>query len=188
MNNEREYCSRCKRTKKGCICKFTIPLTNDVPITILRHPSEIKKEKATVDLLRLSLSNCRVIDGENFDEDDVLIEGHRNILVYPCENESNINTTGLKSLSKVHLIFIDGTWKKAFKIFKLNPFLSDLTSVELHLDSDSPYKEIRKQRENGLSTLEAVGETIKLLQTDFEQEKLLEQFNSFLNHLKSFRS
>ncbi|OUR97060.1 hypothetical protein A9Q84_12065 [Halobacteriovorax marinus] len=88
---------------------------------------------------------------------------------------------------KYHFIFIDGTWKKAYKIFKLNSFLQTIPSITIRLEQLSPYSDIRKQKEFGLSSLEAICETLGTLENKKSlYEPLLLNFNEFIKKLKSF--
>lgn len=183
----REYCEVCSRALKGCICRFTTKVSNNSPVTILRHPSEIKNLKGTAQILSLSLTNIRLFDGETFNEEDILKPNLQNILIFP--SDKSINTDEFicnnKKESEIHFIFIDGTWKKAYKILQLNPYLKDITHINLQVDSESPYAQVRKQKSGGLSTLEAVICTLK----NFEDGKVFgpleKSFDDFIKYLKS---
>jgi DTW domain-containing protein YfiP len=188
MRTNRKYCIECNKAQSACICSFVENVENLIPITILRHSSEKGKEKATADLISKSLSNCRIIDGETFKADEVLMSEHINLLVYPNNDSEVIVNNSSHDHKNIHLIFIDGTWKKAYKIYQVNSFLHELKSVELELQTESPYSEIRKQRKHGLSTYEAVYETLAIYEPAIRNSNLEENFNSFLQFLKSFRN
>ncbi|WP_127715809.1 tRNA-uridine aminocarboxypropyltransferase [Halobacteriovorax sp. HLS] len=188
MNN-RKLCSDCHRVMNACICKLAASFNNTLPVTVLRHPSERKQEKATADLLRLSLTNCKIIDSEIFLPEEVLRPEHRNILIYPSENSTALtNKITTHSNSKIHIILIDGTWKKAYKIFMSNNFLHNLETLSLNVEKESIYKSIRKQKDNGLSTFEAAAEVLNLLENNFPLEDFDKALEGFLAQLKSFRN
>ncbi|WP_372651429.1 tRNA-uridine aminocarboxypropyltransferase [Halobacteriovorax sp.] len=182
----REYCEVCTRALRGCICKYTTTTLNKTPVTILRHPSEIKSLKGTAQLLLLSLSNIRLFDGEEFNQVDIILPNVENILVFPSENSIRLKDFANKQETdnKKHFIFIDGTWKKAYKILQLNTYLKDITHMCLELESDSPYAEVRKQKSGGLSTLEAVVMTLKEFEGDELYRPLEKSFNQFIEYLK----
>jgi DTW domain-containing protein YfiP len=188
MSNQREYCQKCHRALKGCICEFASLVENKSPVTILRHPSETNKQKGTADLLRLSLSNIKILEGEEFQQSDVLKSGHENILVYTAVDSDRILESQIHEGEKFHFIFIDGTWKKAFKIFKLNTFLHSLKLLQLNPKEESLYTGLRKQRENGLSTYEAVYQTLCLTQPSIQKSPLMPNLERFITYLKTFQS
>lgn len=70
----RVHCSKCQKPDKACICAFFTPIDNDVEIVILRHVKETQHAKNTTPLLVNSLSNCQIIEGENFTENAVVNE------------------------------------------------------------------------------------------------------------------
>jgi DTW domain-containing protein YfiP len=60
------------------------------------------------------------------------------------------------------LLFLDGTWRKALKLWMLNPWLWDIPAYRINPIEPSHY-EIRKTKQpNSLSTLEAVSYALKL--------------------------
>ena len=188
MITSREYCNDCKKALVACTCRFIEHVDNKTPITILRHSSEKGKEKATVDLISRSLSNCKVLDGELFESLDVLRPDFVNILVYPSNNSKVLQIENIQNSKDIHFIFLDGTWKKAFKIYQINHFLHELKTIELELNSESPYSDIRKQKKDGLSTYEAVYEALSLIEPKIRDSNLEKNFHLFLNHLKSYRN
>ncbi|WP_417334877.1 tRNA-uridine aminocarboxypropyltransferase [Halobacteriovorax marinus] len=181
----REYCPKCEKALGGCICKYATEVVNDSFITILRHPSEIKNIKGTAGILKLSLQRTRLIDSEIFEKDDVLLKDFENILIYPSKSSCELTQVNFSKNKSYNFIFIDGTWKKAFKIFQLNSFLSEIPCIHLELERVSSYSKIRKQREGGFSTLEAVTEVLSFVDNT-PLENLENNFKSFINDLSKF--
>lgn len=184
----REYCNVCKRALRGCICGFTAAVSNRNFITILRHPSEKSNIKGTAELLRLSLSKIALFDGELFEKHDILHRDIENVLIFPSESSIKLRDFSNNSVSTVerNFIFIDGTWKKAYKILQLNPFLKELTHLNLDFPVESIYGQIRKQRSGGLSTLEATVTTLKQFEKATSLAELEESFERFVQRLKNF--
>ncbi len=182
----RAYCSRCKRALKGCICKFAVPIENKNFITILRHPSEIKNIKGTAALLALSLSKIKLLDGETFSSSEVLKPKMDNYLLFPSETSLKINEYSKSELSAraKNFIFIDGTWKKAYKILQLNSFLKEIDHLSIELSEESLYSQIRKQKSGGFSTLESVIYTLKEFEKETSLVELEESFEKFVANLK----
>ncbi|PIK15354.1 tRNA-uridine aminocarboxypropyltransferase [Halobacteriovorax sp. JY17] len=181
----RAYCNRCKRALRGCICKYAVPIVNKNFITILRHPSEIKNIKGTAALLALSLSNIKLLDGEIFSSSEVLKTEMDNYLLFPSETSLKVSESPKSESRAKNFIFIDGTWKKAYKILQLNSFLKEINHLSIELNEESLYSQIRKQKSGGLSTLESVTYTLKEFEKEITLEELEASFKKFIENLKS---
>lgn len=163
----RNYCNQCLKPEISCICKFMVQTENTVDVIILQHPSEVKQSKATVPLLMGSLNSCHLFIGENFEKDEMLhalLRKYSNkiVLLYPSENAQTItdyneisSAVGVKDNDVRCIVLLDGTWKKAYRLFQLNTFLHDLQHLALSENYVGQYQ-IRKTKKSGaLSTLEA---------------------------------
>ena len=184
----REYCKVCGRALKGCICKYVVPTSNQNHVTILRHFSEAKSIKGTALLLSLSLSNITLLDGEEFNKKDVIKDGMDNYLLFPSENARSISDelypSEYSSTRKKNFIFLDGTWKKAYKILQVNPYLEEINHILLEVHDNSPYSQIRKQKSGGVSTLEAVLLALKTYEDEGKFTALESSFENFVEDLK----
>ena len=184
----REYCKNCKKALKGCICEYVVPTSNENHITILRHHSEVKSIKGTALLLSLSLSNITLLDGEEFSAKDVIKDDMDNYLLFPSENALSIDgeqfSKGHDVKARSNFIFLDGTWKKAYKILQENPFLKELTHFFLEVQGRSSYSQVRKQKPGGVSTLEAVVLTLKKIEGETKFKELESSFEEFIKNLK----
>lgn len=183
----RNYCNLCLRPEVSCICKFMTTIANDVDVIILQHPSEVKQSKATVPLLAGSLEKCQVFIGENFDQDEALkhlLSQYDNqvALLYPSDtaqmilaNEVNSSVQDLKCL-----VLLDGTWKKAYRLYQLNTFLQQMRHLALS-DSYLGQYHIRKTKKTGaLSTLEACCYALSAIENNNERYvELLDSFVAF---------
>lgn len=186
----RELCSNCQRALANCLCQFITNIDNDINVIILQHPSEIKQHKASVPILARSLTACMVLNGEDFTEHQLLnalLHQYQNrcFLLYPNENASVIKAsinTGKQnnSVDKYCLILIDGTWKKAYKIFQLSNNLHQLPSLVLPADIKGQYLIRKTQKANALSTLEACCYGLGLLENNAQRyQPLLDNFVNF---------
>lgn len=169
--SKRQLCGECNRAKSACFCHTITPLNNQLPIVILQHPSEVKHAKGTAKIVELSLINCDVLVGENFAENDqfnALFEqqesGEENklLLLYPNEQAMSpsdfagfVKNASNTTLGDYRVIVIDGSWKKAYKIFCLNPRLAKIPCIGIDASFESNYRIRKSSREDSLSTLEA---------------------------------
>lgn len=164
----RQVCERCLFTPSTCICGAIKRLTNKVSVVILQHPSEEKIAKNTAKLLNLSLTDCKIIKGENNTDFAMLnsLPVKSTVLLYPNEHATNLDDTNPKpALSKItHLIVIDGTWKKAYKILQLTPLLTKFKTVSFKQLPQNRYAIRKAPRADSLSTLEAVAHSLLLIE------------------------
>ncbi|MAJ40523.1 MAG: DTW domain-containing protein [Pseudoalteromonadaceae bacterium] len=164
----RQVCERCLFTPSTCICGAIKRLTNKVSVVILQHPSEEKIAKNTAKLLNLSLTDCKTIKGENNTDFAMLnsLPLDSTVLLYPNEHATYLDDTNPKpALSNItHLIVIDGTWKKAYKILQLTPLLTKFKTVSFKQLPQNRYAIRKAPRADSLSTLEAVAHSLLLIE------------------------
>lgn len=198
----RILCQQCHRPEKACICNFATYTENNIHVVVLQHPTEVKQSKGTVSLLQQSLKHCDVIIGENFQENEQLNTllahyGDSLALLYPSENAIEVNFTALVDDSDEKygevvnqikcIIILDGTWKKAYRMFKLNTFLFGMKHLTLPAGIDSLYDIRKTKKNNALSSLEACCHILARLENDeTKYQPLLKRFIDFNVFQQSF--
>jgi len=174
----RNLCLQCQRPIKACICSFICGVNNKIPVLVLQHPTEVKQSKGTVALLQRSLISCQVLIGEDFSENEelnVILSQHQTLLLYPGEKaqELALKVNGIEheynqinEIKPLLLIILDGTWKKAYRIFMLSKNLHSLTQVFLpdSLANKGQYLIRKVAKRNALSSLEATCYALALLE------------------------
>ncbi len=191
----RALCSQCHRPEKACICAFAVNTDNQIHVVVLQHPSEVKQSKGTVALLQQSLADCEVIVGELFDDSDSLDMllshyGDQIALLYPSENAEVIDFS-LKQAPDIDkadpltepntikcIVILDGTWKKSYRMFMLNPRLHNIKHLVLPAGIESLYNIRKTSKDNALSSLEACCHALARLENC--QEKYQPLLNSFI--------
>lgn len=166
----RELCPHCGFSIRTCLCDAINIINNKLKIIILRHPSEEKVAKNTARLLQLGLKNCEIIQGESENDFSVLasLPKTTTAVLYPSDDSLKLDDSvqamhDFKS-SLTHLIVIDGTWKKAFKILKLTPTLESFKAVSFNHLPTNKYTIRKAPRADSLSTLEAVAHSLALIE------------------------
>lgn len=153
------YCPQCGKAQKACICPFIQRIDCDVPVIVLQHPSEVHQAIGTARILSLSLPCCQRIVGEDFTDNNTLnslLGSDTNYaLLYPAEHALPINTWQPQESRKRGLILLDGTWRKAFKIYQLSKNLQTLPCVSLNDIQKGNYRIRKSPKDGGLSTVEA---------------------------------
>jgi DTW domain-containing protein YfiP len=211
----RKLCDECQRPEKACICDFTTDIVNKVHVVILQHPSEVSQTKGTVTLLAKSLRSCQVIVGENFNSSDALqrlIEQYRLLLLYPGEQAQELSQGLTRQLVETKhndklsdkkplcLLILDGTWKKAYRMYMLTTKIHGLPQVCLpeNIANAGQYNIRKVAKKNALSSLEACCYALALLEHSHEfnispsnigkYQLLFEKFKQFNQFQLSFRS
>jgi DTW domain-containing protein YfiP len=163
----RTVCEHCKFSINTCICSAIKLINNTVNVIILQHPSEEKMTKNTAKLLKLSLTHCQIIKGEKETDFEILntLPTQSTFLLYPNEQALNIdNSSELKQITHItHLIVIDGTWKKAYKMLQLTPQLNQFQNISFSHVPQNRYIIRKAPRSDSLSTLEAVAHSLFLI-------------------------
>ncbi len=179
MSNMRSYCYNCMRSL--CLCEHIQTIDNQLDVVILQHSKEQKNNKNTAILLNLSLKKSQFIRGKNFDEFLANLLHEKNyLLVFPKldqHNSSDIIPTAKDS--KIDgIILIDGTWKKARKIYYESKILQNLPKI--YIDNKSNQYIIRKSpAPNALSTYEAGVFALEIL-GEQKTQVLMERFKNFM--------
>ncbi len=185
-------CPKCHYPQVTCVCSTIKPFSISTQIHILQHPSEVSKAKNTARLCQLCLPATQLWIGENADDfKDVkrLLEtGNSTVLVlYPTSSAINIEHVDMSVLDaeRIALVLVDGTWKKAYKMWQLNPWLYQFTTVKL-ADRTSAYHIRKAPHPNALSTLEALSYSLQAIEPKAPVNTLFDAFNAMQAPFKRF--
>ncbi|MEP2650956.1 MAG: tRNA-uridine aminocarboxypropyltransferase [Paraglaciecola sp.] len=169
------HCVKCDYPQKTCLCTWVYPFDSPINIVILQQPKETKHAKNTVKLLNLTLNRLRVLIGES-PEDwtefiKVVSQNPDNFSVcYPDEQSKPLESlTNIKQKQAFFppehtVIFIDASWRKALKIWKLNPWMHTLQSWHFSSPPINQYQIRQTTQKNSLSTLESVAYILEYTQ------------------------
>jgi len=155
----RARCERCALPARTCVCALVVRVPNDVEVLVLQHPAEAAEAKNSARLMRLSLARCRVVVGEVFEPDAllVLLDGDvsGSALLYPADTPTGI-VPHAPGTRPQRLVVLDGTWRKSLRMLHANPLLQTLPRWSVAPDEPARYAGLRKARRlDQLSTLEA---------------------------------
>jgi len=179
----RTLCLCCQRPQKACICSFIADIANDIHLVVLQHPSEVSQTKGTVALLAKSLQSCQVIVGEDFDKEAPflqMMQQYQPVLLYPGDKAQTLNQNVVRQLTSrditkldvkpLCLVILDGTWKKAYRMFMLSTKLQQLPQVCLpeYLANSGQYLIRKVAKKNALSSLEASCYALAILEQIYD--------------------
>lgn len=185
------YCEQCGKARKACICRWIQVIDAKTELWILQHPSEVKRAIGTARILTLSLPKARLWVGEDFschDELNALLqEPQREVyLIYPGEGAvpvSELAAQPHKSGKTRTLILLDGTWKKAYKMWQLSTNLHGLPTVNLDNAGQGNYRIRKSPKDQGVSTVEAGYLALTALEGENEKfAPLLDAFNQMIEY------
>ncbi|AEH32746.1 DTW domain-containing protein [Vibrio anguillarum] len=180
------YCSQCGKARKACICSLIVPLSSSVELIILQHPTEEHRPMGTARILDLSLANCRRFVAEDFSQHTQLNEcltepDVLNYVLYPHETAQPVSAMNINAdTRKVRVILLDGTWKKAYKMWQLSSNLHSLPCLHLPTDLKGNYRIRKAPSENSLSTVEAGFHILSLLEPRQNFQPLLDAFDAMV--------
>lgn len=175
----REHCLQCHYPVKTCVCYAVAATIHETKIIVLQHPDEVKNAKNTVRLAALSCNNIDIIVGESADDFESVRQstehGH-SALLFPAENSGQYNLTADTTIRQ--LIIIDGTWRKAKKIYQLNPWLHRLPHFAFDDQYLNQYRIRSTNVEHSLSSLEAIAYGLESIEGT-SPNNLLKLLNAF---------
>ena len=192
----RALCERCNFSPSTCICNAITCVDNQTQVVVLQHPSEAKISKNTAQLLALSLTRCKIIIGEN-NQDFACLQKlplSSTVLLYPNEVAIELDVANDNENVRpiTHLIVLDGTWNKAFKILQLTPLLQKFKTVSFRQIPTNRYTIRKAPRADSLSTLEAVAHSLSLIEAlnpaplyDLLDELITKQTQHMPAHVKA---
>ena len=184
----RNVCSNCEFIEQRCLCPYIKKINNQTILTILQHPSEVKHPLNTVKLLAKSFLKINIYVGEDFSNSIELQELLNNYkdhqaLIFPNPQALLLKPESESDDHKInHLILLDGSWKKAKKIYYSNAFLQRLPSYYLESNNISEYIIRKSPMEKSLSTLEATILALKSTDPDCETNSLKIAFNKMIDY------
>lgn len=166
--SKRLVCPDCNYPLSTCICNSVGKVDTKMKISILQDPTETQHAKNTARLAALLSSSVDIYVGEKPSDFSMVIDKvkafEKSLLIYPCDGAKELNHYSANASDYSHLILIDGTWRKAKKLWLNNPWLHSLDAAVLNLDNASQYSIRKSPEQRSLSTLEALGYAMSVLE------------------------
>ncbi|WP_153916484.1 tRNA-uridine aminocarboxypropyltransferase [Shewanella sp. TC10] len=181
----RTYCPQCAYPQSACICSSVTTMNVKTEVIVLQHPSEVEHAKNTVKLLCLTLPATKVMVGETADDfadlQTYLQQSSKPIyLVYPNETSQSAADSGAPE--ECIILLIDGTWRKAFKMLQLNPWLLELPALHIEFEGVSQYRIRKAKRSDSLSTLEATAYMLQAISPTLDIAPMFAAFDAMVQH------
>ncbi|MCP5358375.1 MAG: DTW domain-containing protein [Pseudomonadales bacterium] len=164
----RERCPRCERPRSSCYCAQLHPVANCWPVWICQHPAESRHALGTARIAALGLEHsvmmpCPGAANPSLFPDSPITPA----LIYPGEAAKPIDE--LQAQTERPLLFLDATWRKSHRMLMESPWLQSLPRYALENRATSRYRIRRASRPDALSTLEAIVETLGVVEGDAQR-------------------
>ncbi|MCS6135842.1 DTW domain-containing protein [Shewanella baltica] len=179
----RHYCAICRYPQNACLCASVQPISPMTQLVVLQHPSEVEHKKNSVRVLSLVVAETQVYVGESEADFNGLREhltacNKPIYLVYPSEQSVSVEQQPINP--DCVLLLLDGTWRKAFKMLQLNPWLTQYPAVHLTEGYESRYRIRKSSRSDSLSTLEACAYMLSALNPRLDVQPLMTAFDAMV--------
>lgn len=179
----RHYCAICRYPLNACLCASVQPISPMTQLVVLQHPSEVEHKKNSVRVLSLVVAETQVYVGESEADFNGLREhltacNKPIYLVYPSEQSVSVEQQPINP--DCVLLLLDGTWRKAFKMLQLNPWLTQYTAVHLAEGYESRYRIRKSSRSDSLSTLEACAYMLSAIDPRLDVQPLMTAFDAMV--------
>ena len=182
----RSVCSGCSRPSVVCICAAIRRVSTQTSVLILQHPRESDVRINTARLVELQLERAerhvaiKVAEVPAF-QARLQDPAAPPILLYPGPDA--LDLAEAPPVGPVTLVVLDGTWWQAKKLFQQNPELAQLPRYSLSPSSPSRYRIRREPALHCISTIEAIGEALTLLEpAGFDRQAWLLPFEAMVDH------
>jgi DTW domain-containing protein YfiP len=176
--NKRIKCTNCLQPSFSCFCELIKPFDPQINFVILIHPIEIARRITTGRMSHLCLKNSSLISGEDFSLNKrvnaILTDPNLHCaMLYPGKQSVDLglmNAVERKNITpsnkKLTVFVIDGTWNTARKTVHLSQNLRTLPRICFTPSKPSRFRVRKQPRPECYSTIEAIHETIDLLNID----------------------
>jgi len=186
----RSLCFECARPSVVCLCSSIRSVATRTRVVILQHPRESDVPIGTARLVELQLAQAERHVAIKLGEVPRLRERLTDprapaILLYPGEGALDLAEHAPEG--PVTLMVLDGTWWQAKKLLQYNPELQRLPRYSLRPRAPSRYLIRKEPAAHCISTIEAIGEALTLLEgPGFDFEALLRPFDAMVAHQLRF--
>lgn len=150
-------CPFCGVHPNICVCDVCQTVSNAPPLWVLQHPSEVAQNKGTLRIAKACLPNLNVLIGETPADFESLANRCQQVsmgLIYPTSTSASLETGSTEWVQE--WIILDGTWRKASRIFLSNPWLAALPQFHFDAAPLSRYRIRKAPRDDSVSTVEAI--------------------------------
>lgn len=166
MTSKRLYCAHCDYPSSTCVCSAIGSIQLPISVIILQHKKEVFHAKNTIRLACLVSPSIRVISTalcEQVNNTLTSLDANNTAVIYPSNESKAIENNQHLYKNIKTLIFLDGSWKQAYSIWREFPLLQRF--MQMHFKSAPPkqYSIRKSKKEHQLSSIEALSYSISIV-------------------------
>ena len=193
-------CSTCLLGDFACMCAWKVQSSSSIDIVLILHRAEICKPTNTGRLIQdifpeQTYAFCW--DRLNPSKDLLNLLGDKDrecVLIFPVDT-LKFPHRAIKTLEEIQrstkkstLVFLDGTWRQASKMFRSSQWLMNVPSLNLNISVLKQYKMRKSQQTHQLSTAEAACMALSSFDLNRESHILHHYFQVFNEHYLATRN
>lgn len=166
-------CPHCGVHTNICVCDVCDAVADAPPLWVLQHPAEVAHSKGTLRVANACLPALSVLIGEQPDAFSTLSARSVRVpmgVLFPISSSQPIETSDTSAIAE--WVVIDGTWRKALKLFLSNPWLQVLPQFHFQAPPTSVYHIRKASRKDSLSTAEAIAYLLEQVNPEIDVNPL----------------
>lgn len=190
----RLHCYKCHRPMRTCLCEEITPITTRERYVFLSHPREAYRRTSTGRLAHLALPNSKYIVAADVDSSKEFVnaiadDAYASYLVFPSEQAVEPGFAKESANKPLQLFLIEATWCMAKSMLKGSKLLQKLPALAFRPEYASRFRIRSQPRQECVSTIEAVGELMRVLEPTCTQEvqALLRPFDAMVERQIRFQ-
>lgn len=185
-----QRCLYCQVAEHFCICAYQPDVSSSVAVMLLVSENEVFKPSNTGRLILDTVKEGYVYQWSRTEPDQAMLsllnhEDYQPIVVFPdeyVEDKSRLLGEDARQQcgdKKPLLVFLDGSWREARRIFRKSPYLNALPVLSVSPESISQYVMRRSENEQHLATAEVATLVLKQLGEEQTAQTLKLWFDVF---------
>jgi DTW domain-containing protein YfiP len=165
----KDPCPVCFLHRARCICEVIPCLNLKTRVVLIVHAKELKRTTNTGRLAVQALKNSELLvrgqGRERLDLSGLNRADYQSLFLFPDVGSHELTVDLIRSFTKpIQLIVPDGNWRQASKVYGRHPELSAIPRVKTTRPDDSQFHLRRESTREGMSTLQAIGMALSIIE------------------------
>jgi DTW domain-containing protein len=175
----KKRCDGCCLHPELCVCAERPLIHTQTNVVLIQHYKESFRPTSTGTLVAKMLSNCEryMYGAQNQPFDLTIFDKHpQAIILYPHQTACSIVEVSSLPFPVSTIFFVDGTWSEARRVMNRLDIADRMPCFTLDVMPPSNWKVRREVHKGGLATLEAIAETLGIIESPEIKNAMLEYF------------
>lgn len=188
MSKRKKYDARCRRClmrEELCLCAKIprLELASRLILVITRRELQVPSNTGRLAALALPNSVVLVRGDPTLSCDTAAAQQSMlpSYLLYPADDAELLSPKRARAIGPINLVVPDGNWRQTAKMRRRDPFLASLPCLRLPPLGPSAYRIRREAKAEGLATLEAIAQTLGLIEGPEVQHALEELLDEMVS-------